>query len=88
MAYLEPKASFKACQTRKMIMHTQSPGIIKTVYSKIFRDIYAYSGILRHIQSHSQVRNYALGGKSPQPFLKIEKSVLIFLFAKRSILNI
>ena len=39
LAYLEPKVSTEACQTCKMIMHIQSPGIIKTVYSNIFRDI-------------------------------------------------
>ena len=39
LAYLEPAASSKVCQTRKMIMHIQSPDIVRTVYSSILKDI-------------------------------------------------
>ena len=46
MAYLEPKASSKACRTCKMIMHIQSPNIVKTVHLNIFKDIDAYSGTI------------------------------------------
>ena len=38
-------------------MHIQSPGIVRTVYSSIFKDIQAYSEILMHIQPHPQARN-------------------------------
>ena len=80
LAYLEPKASSKACRTCKMIMHIQSPGIVRTIYSSIFKDIYAYSEILilRYIFSHIHRRsvNGERGGL-PCPFLKIKKSVLI-----------
>ena len=37
-------------QTSQMIMHIQSPDIITTIYSSIFKDIKTYSGILMHIQ--------------------------------------
>ena len=46
LAYLEPKASAKVCLTCKMIAHIQSPGIVRTVYSSIFKDIDAYSATL------------------------------------------
>ena len=45
LAYLEMEVSSKACRTCKMIMHIQSPGIARTVYSSIFKDIYAFSSI-------------------------------------------
>ena len=40
-----PKASSKVCWTCKMIMHIQTPGIVRTVHSNIFKDMLAYSGI-------------------------------------------
>ena len=60
-----------------MIRHIQSPGIVRTVYSSISKDIQAYSGTLMYIQPHSQVHN--LGGERslPSTFFKIEKSDLI-----------
>ena len=39
LAYLEAEASSKACQTCKMNMHIQSPGIVRIVYSSIFKNI-------------------------------------------------
>ena len=40
MAYLEPEASLKVCQTFKIVMHIQSPRIVKkAAYSNIFKDI-------------------------------------------------
>ena len=35
LAYLEPEASSKVCQTCKMIRDIQSPGIVRTVYLSI-----------------------------------------------------
>ena len=32
----------KACQISKMMRHTENPGIIRTVYSGIFREIQQY----------------------------------------------
>ena len=53
MAYLESEASSKACSTCKMIRHIWSPGIVRTIYSNIFKDIYGYLETLMHIQPHS-----------------------------------
>ena len=63
LAYLEPKTSSEACQTCKMIIHYRSPGIVRTVYSSIFRDIDAYSATLPAAQ---------LGGKGMYPLSFIE----------------
>ena len=59
LAYLEAEASSKACRTCKMMMHIQSPGIVRTIYSSVFKDIKASSEILIliHIQPHSQALN-------------------------------
>ena len=53
LTYLKPKASSKACPTCKMFRHTQSPGIIRTVYSRIIKDLLGYSVILIYLQPHS-----------------------------------
>ena len=51
---LEPETSSNTCQTCQMIKHIQSPpGIVRTVFSSIFKNILGYSGILMHIPSHS-----------------------------------
>ena len=57
LRHLEPKTSLIACQTCKMIRHTQSPGILSKVYSSIFEYIEGYSGILMHIPPHSEACN-------------------------------
>ena len=77
LVHLEPQTSSKACRTRKMIRHMQNLGIIRTVYSIIFKGIYEQSGILMHICPHSQVPNQGRVGGLPYRFLKIEKSSLI-----------
>ena len=46
-------------------MHIQSPGIVRTVYSSIFKDIQAYSEILMHILPHPQARNQRGEGGLP-----------------------
>ena len=46
LAYSKPEASSKDCPTCKVIMHIQSPVIVKTVYSSIF------SRIFRHIEGY------------------------------------
>ena len=75
--FLYPEASSKSCRTCNMIMHIQSPGIVRTVYSNVFKDILEYSGILMEIQSLFHVLNQGGKGRPPLPFVKIEKSVLI-----------
>ena len=39
LTHLEPGASSSVCGICKMIRHVQCPGIIRTVYSTIFKDI-------------------------------------------------
>ena len=39
LAYLESKASSKACQTCKMMMHIQIARVVRKIYSSIFKDI-------------------------------------------------
>ena len=49
---LIPAAYSKPCQISKIMRHIENPGIVRTVYSGIFRDIQAYSWTyLRHIQA-------------------------------------
>ena len=61
-----------------MIMHIQSPSIVRTVYASIFKDIF------RHIKDIDAYSARLIGaqpggeGKPPLPFLKIEKSASIF----------
>ena len=55
------EASSKACRTCKMMKRIQSTSIVRTGYSSIFKDIQAYSRILRHSQSRSQPRNQGRG---------------------------
>ena len=57
LSYLEPKTSSKACRTCKTIMYIQSPGIVRTVYTSIFKGTQTCSGILMHIQPHLQAHN-------------------------------
>ena len=47
----------QSCWTCTMIMHIQSAGIVRTVYSNVFKDILEYSGILMEIQPHFNVLN-------------------------------
>ena len=35
-----------------MSRHIENPGIVRTVYSGIFRDMQQYSAMLRHIEEH------------------------------------
>ena len=60
-----------------MIRHSQSPGIVRAVYSSICTVTQVYSGILMYIQSHSQTFNWGREGGLPCSFLKFEKSALI-----------
>ena len=39
LAHLEPTASSKVCGTSKMIRYIQNPGMIRAVFSSIFKDI-------------------------------------------------
>ena len=56
-----------------MIMHIQSHGIVRTVYSNVVKDILEYSGILIEIQSHFHALNLEGKGRPLLFFLKIEK---------------
>ena len=57
LIHLELEESSKACRKSKLIKHIQMPGIVRTVYSSIFKDVQGYSGILIHIQPNSLVDN-------------------------------
>ena len=43
----------------KMIRHIQSPGIVRMVYSSIFKDLEGYLMILMHLQPHSGIIIFA-----------------------------
>ena len=73
LTYFKPWASSKACETCKMIRHIQSPDIVRTGCSSSFKDIWGYSGILMHIQSHSEARNQGEGGNLHCLFCKNQK---------------
>ena len=47
LAYLTPDAYSKPCQISKMMRHFENPGIVRTVYSGIFRHVQVHSAILR-----------------------------------------
>ena len=55
LTYLKPKAYAKHCQISKMTRHIENPGIFRTVYSGISKDIQQYSGILRKIKAYSSI---------------------------------
>ena len=82
LVYLKPETSLKSCRTCKMIMYIWSPGIVRTVYSNIFKDIFEYSGILM-FSTPSCVEQRRKGEASPAPFknwrsdLILERKVLI-----------
>ena len=62
-----------------MISHIQSPDIVRTVYSSIYKDVQGYSGIVMHIKPPLQMRNFwGWGGRPPLLFLKIEKNALVW----------
>ena len=68
LTHLEPEASSKACLTCQMIKHVQS--LIRSVYSIFFEDIQGHSGILMHIQTHSQARNQMGKGRPSLMFFE------------------
>ena len=51
LAYLINEANSKTCQISKVIRHVEKPGIIRTVYSDIFRNIQGLSPIFIHAQA-------------------------------------
>ena len=73
LADLEPETSSKVCKTCQMIRHIQSPGMVRTVYSSIFKDIQGYSGVLMHIRPYSQAYNQKGDGGVPLPFFENRK---------------
>ena len=82
LAHLDPQASSKACGTRKMIRYIQSPGIIRTVFSSIFK---GYLVILSVINAYSATPTGAqLGvkGSSPLSFFENQKKC----FGKKALL--
>ena len=48
----------KLFQTSKMVRHIENPGIVKTVYSDIFRRSQGHSPIFSHVQGHSVTLSY------------------------------
>ena len=78
LSHVEPEVSSKVCRTCKMIRLIQSPGIVRIVYSSIFKDIQEY---LRDTDAYSTTFIVAqLGGTGRGLrclFLEIEKSALV-----------
>ena len=66
-----------------MMRNVDNSGIVRTVYSTIFRDIQQRSAMFRHIDTYSatltgmQLRG--MGEAYPALFLKIEKSVRLWV---------
>ena len=60
-----------------MRMYIQSSGIVRTIYSTIFKDILAESEILIHFQLHSQACN-----QREKTFLILERKGLIVFLTK------
>ena len=58
-------------------MYIQSSGIVRTIYSTIFKDILVESGILIHFQLHSQACN-----QREKSFLILERKGLIVFLTK------
>ena len=44
-----PEAYSKPCQISKVMRHIENPGMVRTVYSVMFRHTEGYEDILRHI---------------------------------------
>ena len=72
---------FKSLSKKMIIWHIQSHSIVKTVYSSVFKVIYGYSGILMHIQQHSQAWLGQVEWGRPLLFWKSENAPL-FLWKK------
>ena len=51
MTYLMPTTYSKPCQISKMIKHIEKPGLVRTVYSNVPRNIQGYSAIFSHVQA-------------------------------------
>ena len=49
LAHLMSEACSKPCQISKIMRHTGNPGILRIVYSGIFRHIQGHSAILSHV---------------------------------------
>ena len=58
-----PEAYSKPYQISKMMRHIENSGIVKTVYSDIFRDSQEHSAIFlfRNIQEHSAMFRHIEG---------------------------
>ena len=52
MVYLMPEEYSKPCQISKKMRHIESPGIVRTVYSGIFRHSQGQSAICSHVQTY------------------------------------
>ena len=50
LAYLMPEAYLKSCQKSTM-SHIENSGIVRVVYSGIFRDIQGHSAIFKNAQT-------------------------------------
>ena len=47
-----PETYSKPCQISKIMRHIENPGIVRTVYSDIFKHIQGHSAILSHGQAN------------------------------------
>ena len=53
-----PKEYSKPCQIPKMMWHIENSGIVRTVYSRIFRDIQGHSAIFSQVQTYLGTLKY------------------------------
>ena len=53
-----PEASSKPCQLSKMMRHIEGLGIVRTVYSHIFRHIQGHSAIFINAQGHLRASSH------------------------------
>ena len=55
MTFLMPEPCSKSCQIAKVMKHIENPGIVRMLYSGIFRDIQPFSGMMRGIKAYSGI---------------------------------
>ena len=56
LPYLMPEAYSKPCQT--IMKYTKNPGLVRTVYSTIFRRVQGYPAIFSHVKAYWGTKAY------------------------------
>ena len=69
LAHLMSEAYSKSFRISKMMRHIENSGIVKTVYSNIFKHIQGHSPIFSHVQGYSGMLRYieTYSGNPPPP---------------------